>query len=392
MIPVKTQQNLLAFLLSASLLSTSLLLAVVAVFAGCEPASMMKTATAPQSLSPQSKSTQQSDKPPASKPDNRRLGLGVTEGAVGYEAAFGVAKSVGIRFIELPQQWDDVAQANGKFKSPFLEMANQVYPTFKTSVVLSLNPIDTSSLRVPKHLANRRMDDPKVIESFKKFVDFTLNGLDKTEITAISIGNEVDAYLGYDENRWKQYKNFFVAIRRHIQSQPRTKDVPVGVKITWSALVQTHIDLARVVNQYADAVMTTYYPLNSQFIARPPHTISSDLKQLIDLAEPKKVFLLETGYPSGKANGSSQTQQALFVDEMFKAWDRYQESIPLVNFIWLYDMSDDEVKQLVDYYAVKTPSFQSFLATLGLHNHEGTAKAAFRTLQKNVKQRGWVKK
>ena len=128
----------------------------------------------------------------------RLLGFGVTEGSVGYEIAFGEAKRAGIQFIELPQQWDDIESKPGVYDSPFLAMANEVYPAFDTAIVLSLNPVDTTSLRVPAYLQGKALDDAEVVAAFNNFVDFTIAGLPNTRIVAISIGNEVDGNLGDD--------------------------------------------------------------------------------------------------------------------------------------------------------------------------------------------------
>lgn len=317
----------------------------------------------------------------------RLLGFGVTEGSVGYEVAFGEAKAAGIQFVELAQQWDEVELSPGSLKSPFLKIANELYPAFDTALVLSINPIDTSSLRVPKHLAGKPFDSAEVIRGFNRFVDFVFAGLPDATIIAVSIGNEVDGWLANDAQKWSEYARFVAAVSKHIKTtQP---GIPIGAKTTWPATVVTHRSEIEVINRAADAIMATYYPLNDDFTVRPPTVVKNELSQLVKIAGDKPVFLLETGYPSGSENTSSEPQQAEFIEAVFAAWDQHADSILMVNFVWLYDMSKSDVRSMTKYYAVKTPAFASFLATLGLKTHEGRDKQAFTSLKTCADMRGW---
>lgn len=317
----------------------------------------------------------------------RLLGYGVTEGSVGYDVAFDEAKTAGIQFVELAQQWDEVSLSPGKFRSSFLKIANDFYPASNTSIVLSINPIDTSSLRVPKHLMNKPFDDTEFIREFNQFVDFIFAGLPDATIIAVSIGNEVDGWLADDAQKWTQYAHFVAAVSKHIRtSHPQ---IPIGVKTTWRAIVDTRKSEISAVNRMADAIMVTYYPLTDEFEVRPPTVVGNDLDQLVRIAGDKPVFLLETGYPSGSDNKSSERQQAEFIEAIFTAWDRHADSIRMINFVWLYDMSDSDVETMTKYYAVKSPAFASFLRTLGLKTHSGKDKQAFKSVRKQAQIRGW---
>ena len=324
------------------------------------------------------------DRPLAKRGSGQLLGLGVTEGAVGYETAFGEAKRAGIQFIELPQQWDDIEKTPGVFNSPFLEMANEVYSNFDTGIVLSLNPIDTNASRLPSHLEDKVLDDAEVISAFIKFVDFTIGKLPDAKIVAISIGNEVDGSLGSEDTKWAQYTRFFTKVREHIKA--KLPGVPVGVKTTYSAITGTQRDFISKLNSNADAVMVTYYPLDTEFMVRSPSVVDEEISNLVSLADGKPVHLLETGYPSGAANGSSEELQAEFVSNVFRVWEKHAEEIPLVNIVWLYDMSANEVATLAKYYSVETPAFVGFLGTLGLKTHSGEDKLAFSRLLKYAKE------
>lgn len=349
----------------------------IVLLSGCSDAQVPK-------VSPQHSNSEAIDVIPRGK---RLLGFGVTEGAVGYEVAFGHAKTAGIQFVELAQQWDEVEVSPGKFKSPFLKIANAFYPASDTSIVLSINPIDTSSLRIPQHLRDKSFDNEELIGSFNQFVDFVFDGLPDAKIIAVSIGNEVDGWLGDDARKWSQYARFVATVSEHIRTTH--PGIPVGVKTTWSAIVDERKSEIGAMNQLADAVMVTYYPLNNDFTVRSPNVVGNELDQLVQIAGDKPVHILEAGYPSGRDNKSSEQQQAEFIDAIFAAWDEHVDSIQMVNFVWLCDMSKAEVKAMTKYYSVKTPAFASFLATLGLLTYEGKDKQAFLRVKECAKLRGW---
>ena len=318
---------------------------------------------------------------------DRMLGMGVTEGSIGYEAAFTKARRAGVQFIELPQPWDEIEVKPGEFSSPFLKMANEVYPPVKTSLIVSINPIDTSSLRVPQRFKGVAFNDPRFIEAFNKFVDFVLDGLPDVNVLAVSIGNEVDGYLGQDQEKWEQYAEFFVAVRNHIKS--RNKRLPIGVKITLNAVTKNNRAAVELINKEADSVMVTYYPLNEEFIVKPPTSIAPEIDELIKTAKGKPVYLLETGYPSGEGNRSSPERQSEFIDAMFDTWDKHAESMPLVNFVWLCDISAEEVDVMTKYYSVDIPAFASFVGSLGMLTNDGKEKPAFNRLKRHSASRGW---
>lgn len=322
------------------------------------------------------------------KPRGQRLlGCGVTEGSIGYEAAFGHAKSVGIQFVELAQQWDEVEVSPGKFRSPFLKIANAFYAANDTSIVLSINPIDTTALRVPKHLQGKPLDSPEVIRSFIGFVDFVFEALPDLKVIAVSLGNEVDGWLAGDPKSWERYSGFVDAVSEHIRKT--RPGIPIGVKATWASIVKDRKRELEALNQRTDAVMVTYYPLNPDFTVRQPSVVGEEIDRLVKIAGGKPVLLLETGYPCGIENASSERQQAEFVEEIFTAWDRHSESLRMVNFVWLCDMSRADVAAMTKYYSVQAPAFASFLSTLGLRTHDGKAREAFLRLESSATSRGW---
>jgi len=318
---------------------------------------------------------------------NRLLGMGISEGEVGFDKAFSLAQGVGVKVIELPAFWDESEPEARQYVEGWLPIADQFYSKAGIKLAISLNPIDTNNLRLPKDLKDKSLNDPEVIERYKAFVNFAANQLRDSDIFFVAIGNEIDAYLGSSDKRWQEYTEFFIAVAPYVRE--KFLNAVIGSKITYDGVINLN-DKVRRLNNYADVVLTTYYPFKQGgFIVRDPATVHEDFKRIVDLYPDKKIYFAEIGYPSGSLNGSSETKQADFIRETFVAWDTYTDKIPFLNFQWLHDASPETVANWQKYYGLKDKSFASFLGTLGLRTYDGKEKEAFVTLGEEVKKRGW---
>ncbi len=318
---------------------------------------------------------------------DRVLGIGINEGSIGFERAFPAAQSTGMQFVELPQQWDEIEAKPGQFTNRWLDVANAYYPQVGVRLVISLNPIDTNSLRLPKDLRGNPLDHPDVIARYKRAIDYVLSRLPNATLVAFSIGNEIDGFLGGDSAKWAQYENFFRDTAAYIRKQK--SDVPVGAKVMLPSVIGDRRRQVQAVNQHADAVFVTYYPLKSNFSVKPPTVVSDDIDAVVKLYPGKPVYFLEAGYPSSSHLGSSEQRQAEFVREIFNVWDQHHKQIRAMNFIWLHDISVAEVNTYKKYYGVEAHSFGEYLGTLGLRTHNGKDKKAFNILRREAAARGW---
>ncbi len=319
--------------------------------------------------------------------DDRLLGIGVNEGSVGFEVAMRSARAAGVQVIELPQQWDDIEPRPGKYTGKWFDIANAYYPAAGIKLVISLNPIDTNSLRVPDDLRGRPLDDAKVIDRYNKAVDFVFDRTKDIDLVGFAIGNEIDGTLGFDKRKWEQYARFFKATSAHVRR--RRPGVPVGAKVMLPTLIGADATLPAFVNANADVIMATYYPLGTDFHVKDLATVGRDIGKLASLPGNKPIYLLEAGCPSSDEINSSPAKQAQFVREVFKAWDAHRSRVKLVNFIWLHDIAPAEVANYAKYYRVGTRSFSQYLGSLGMRTYDGKDKPAFKVLCKEMRKRGW---
>jgi hypothetical protein len=320
----------------------------------------------------------------------RSFGLAVGAAEDGdYDGAFGKAVAIGMNVTSLSLGWDEIESSPGVFDNPFLAIAEAYYPPSGIGVVLALSPIDTNVLRVPADLVGLPFDDPAVIARFDDMVDWVFTQIPTLELPALSIGNEVDAFLGTDAALWTQYTNFFTAVRAHIASV--RPGLNVGVKATFRGLTGAAKTFLADLDAAADSIFATYYPLANDFTVLPTTVVRTDLDALCALYPGRPIDLLEFGAPSSALLISSEAIQSLFVHALFAAWDAHAVQIPLVFFDWQTDVSPAQLAQFEAYYGSSDPNFVAYLGTLGLRTYtgSGTDKLGWTALATELLVRGW---
>ncbi|MHB1316689.1 MAG: hypothetical protein ACYCZW_02420 [Minisyncoccota bacterium] len=318
---------------------------------------------------------------------NRVLGIGISEGKIGFDKSFALAKSVGVNAIELPIFWDESEPEVKKYNEGWMPIADQFYSKSNIKINLALNPIDTNNLRLPKDLKDKPLNDPEVIERYKAFVDFAAKQFPNSDIFSVSVGNEVDVYLGSSDKKWQEYTEFFSTVAPYLRQ--KFPNAMIGSKITFDGAINM-TNKVKHFNEFTDILLTTYYPFKkNSFVVRDPVTVHDDFKHIVVMYPNKKIFFAEIGYPSGYLNESSETKQADFIRETFAAWDTYYDNIPFLDFQWLHDQSPETVVGWQKYYGLKDEKFASFLSTLGLRTYDGKDKESFVVFGEEIKKRGW---
>ena len=306
-----------------------------------------------------------------------------------FGEAFVMGQSVGMQATNISLQWDELEPSPGEYTDPdaWLQNANEFFPTQNIAISLMIGFIDTNNLRLPDYLANKPFDDPEVIERFKRLLDYVFAKIPRLELTSLSIGNEIDGYLGTDEKLWQHYTNFFREVAAYAKT--RRTNLVVGSKLGFGGLTTTAYELSRELVAASDAVMLTYYPLKPDFTVKNPDVVFDDFGSLVELFPNKPIYILEAGYPSSTLLDSSEEKQAAFVQNVFRAWDEHAARIKLIDFLWLHDIAPELVDELGNYYGLNDEKFQAYLATLGLRTFEGQDKKAFKALSEETKQRAW---
>lgn len=300
------------------------------------------------------------------------LGIAITESTSGeYDDDVNAALRAGADATSMTVFWDEADKGGEYVADPdWPAIANSYYPSKNLGLILSLPVIDTVTDRRPKDLQRLDWDDPEVIARFESYVTAILARLSDTNLVAISIGNEIDGHLDRDKD-WRAYETFFIAAKDLVHRL--RPGVPVGFTMTWQGMQG---GTGANVNAHTDAMFINYYPLDGGFHVLPPTDIAAQLDAMISVASGKPVFLTETGYPSGGC-GSSEALQLEYFQQLFAAWQSRKAAIPVVNLVWLHEISEESTNGYGGYYGLKDSCFLDYLGTLGLRSADGVNKLAF---------------
>jgi len=319
---------------------------------------------------------------------DRLLGIAVQEAqGLNYATAFAIAKDAGLDFVELSLQWDVVETSPGVFDDTWLNLANSFYPSQKTKIALNFNSIDTVKDRRPADLQGKAFNDPVVIERYNKALVHVLEKLKDSELASLAVGNEIDVFLGNNAQKYGEYSEFVKKTREFAKT--KKPELKVGAKATFDGLVGENSGKLKELEKNTDALLVTYYGINSDFTVKEPGKVIEDFDKITALYPEKEIYFLEAGYPSSEFLESSFQKQASFVNEVFKAWDKHKSQVKALNFDWMHDLSESAISQNASYYGSSDKKFTEFIGTLGFRTFDGKDKPAFKQLKAETKARAW---
>ena len=298
-----------------------------------------------------------------------------------YVGAFQMTLDAGATGQFVSFRWSELEPRRGQYNLSKLEEfrgAMQTAATYNLTQLVGLQIINTVSREVPAELVNTAWDDPAMISALEDLLDQLLPIMAQ-EVAYLSIGNEVDVYFaGGHSDELDAYQALFANLHDYVQQ--RSPHIKTGMTITASGWLGSNSQQLLDLNQQADVLITTYYPLNTDFTVQPPTAPAAAFADLVALAGSRSLILQEVGYPSATGNGSSENQQAEFIHQTLSAWRDHQNRIPFLNLFLLHDFSTALVNELVSYYGESDPRFRSYLDSLGLRHRDNTDKPAWQAV------------
>jgi len=340
------------------------------------------------------------------------LGLDIlyTTPASSYSQNLATAQALGVQVLPFSLDWDQiepdtptVCDAGSSYTDPVGSLAafNALLPDAGMAASLNIRTVNTNLLAVPASLQANAFDGGQAAIDlmacrFDRMLDFVFTQIPDLQLVSLQIGNEIDAYPGAGAvDFWSNYWGFFAQVSAYARA--KRAGLKVGITATFPGLVGTSGNpLAQgglgQINQIADLVGFTYYPLDSSGQVEDPSVVQSDFAAAVAAAPPGlPLFVLEAGYPSdGPSCGSSQAMQASFVEDLFGAWDANATRIAYVSFLRLDDTSQQDALSAAGGYGLgSSATFVAFLETLGLEQYDGGHKPALQALGEQAASRGW---
>jgi hypothetical protein len=323
----------------------------------------------------------------------RHLGLHITLAEnQDYPAAFAEARTAGIDCVPFTMQWSTLEVSGMYDPQGLLNDLNEFYGAQPVSLSLCLSPIAADRRDLPDDLMQVSFDDSVMVQRFDQLLDTVHAHLTATSLRYLLIGNEVDLYFSIHPEEWSAYATFCAAVRNHARTLWGNQ-LLVGAETTLGANLGTSYPAIAKLNASLDMVCLTYYPLSSTFTMNPVSFANNDFEQLLQQYPGKPVLMQECGYATSPLCSGSDTAQASFVRDVFKIWDRHEDQMIYLAFLWLNDLSNTQAQSESIYYGLNgtavDQAFTAYIGSLGLCDSLGAPKAGFLALQQEAEKRGW---
>ncbi len=319
-----------------------------------------------------------------------------------YEEALDLAIATGIDLPgELPFTWSKTEKRDffGRisYRDDNTLKVIEILKRKGLPVVITIAPFETANNRIPKDLKQLPYDHTKVMKRFRKFIDWVYEVTNGLDVVAIVLGNEFDVHLAFQaangNDNWDEFERMAAQTKFYVKSLDRWSSAPFALEPTYDGLTGLYWRKLRRINQLADIIGVSYYPLGENLVHEPT-ILGKHLLDLFEIYPHQKIDFYQYGYPSSPHINGSLEKQRQFIEETFKQWDMYDDKIRLITFTWLYDVEQVHIDGMSTDTLGDIPSSQAFvefLGSLGLHGKKvGSEKPAFKELNKQLQLRGWL--
>lgn len=280
-------------------------------------------------------------------------------------------------------KWEDLEPPQGERNLKALTDYLGLLPIMEADSAVTIQTIDTTNRTVPADLP-QSWDDPLMLARWDSLLNQIIPALGK-HVKYVSLGNEVDVRLLANPGELKGYKTFINRGKETIQKL--RSDLKVGVTIT-AGTIFTQPDWVMDLTREMDLLFVTYYAVGPSFKVKTPAEIQTDLNKLLAFDTGRRMVISEIGMPASEVIGGSEAKQAAFVSQVFKTFSSKGSKVPLLAWFITTDFSPPLVDLFQTYYGLKDPSFAAYLATLGLKDHTGRPRLAYKTFSQE--SQNWV--
>lgn len=301
----------------------------------------------------------------------------------------GPLNELGAEVAPIRLTWGDYESANGAFNGPDADKLKVLLSTYRASGIrpaLTISPFRQGLPHFPSDLQARieggllDMQSQEVTERFAEW----LTELWETAgvgLHSLQIGEPLHLTHSalQDAAFWSGYLVFFQVAKSHAETLWGQELVVLSSTSHDSLIDETTGPLFQGFMNTGDVVGITFQPrLLSYEIIEPEH-LSYTLESVMAYYPGRSFHLIDVAYPSSPGVFSSETKQSQAMKALFQVWDSHAATIPYVSISQLFDPPDGPVQTKIERY----------YSSLGLRNHDNTAKAAYKTLRNLAFERGW---
>lgn len=295
-------------------------------------------------------------------------------------ARFQQARDAGVNLIYISPKWNEIEDGREKYKLDNVEYQIGEAVQENIPAILHIRVIDTNQRSMPVDLMGQPFDAEETGARLDRLLDAVLPRL-KGRVKYFLVGNEVDAYFNQHPGEVRAFATLVARAAAHIRSS--VPEAQISVSTTFGGLKDAG-QLRPILDRTAFFALT-YYPMSPDFVVRDPSTVDADFPQIFAGAGSKRIFLQEVGYPTSRANGSSEEKQAEVFSRVLDQVAANSGRFIGVNFNFMSDFSDSLVESFTAYYRMPgVDRFSSFLKTLGMFDDQGRPKKSWSVFKRKV--------
>lgn len=338
----------------------------------------------------------------------RVLGVALALDDTDFPSASQTARDAGVQTASVTFAWDDIerpfdagaadagaadaaAPPPTTLFNPGLHIMNLVLADRRLEATLAIEAFDVGGSRAPADLAGRALDDPAVTARYEALLDYVFSQIRDTPITALLVAKSADVWLEAEPKRAPALAAFIGRVAAH--ARVLRPGLQVGFTVDDVGRMSAQSALLTPAWAGSDFVGIDYVPAAA--VARgtsPRATVPADFDRMAKTAPPgKPIVVTEAGYPTAAAAGpaASEDNQAVFVTEIFRAWDRNPERFSAVVFREWADATPAEASARALRRGRSDAPFLALLQSLGIRARDGRAKPGFEVLRREASARAW---
>ena len=274
---------------------------------------------------------------------NTKLGLVImpptqTPTLVEIQSAYQQAASTGIGRSNVYLTWPNIEPKEGQYNWKTSDILMGLNREQNLNVTLYFSVINDRVLGpFPNWMGKPQLD--------QKLQDKTVQTLDAVIsryyiVDYVIIGGDVDGYFRDHPNDIPDYAKFFDGVYSKLKA--KHPHVKFGNWFSLNSILnQYQTNIVGKLNQ-GDFVAYSYYPIDSTgYEQQSPEEEGKNLQKMIDLADGKKIALVEVGWSTAKSINGTKNDQVKFMKILF---DFYRKNNSQFEFLTWYRQYDRPVE------------------------------------------------
>jgi len=219
-------------------------------------------------------------------------------------------RRTGVNLFVLTVSWSRAEPSPRKYRVEDVTRTARLLRQSGATLHLDLPLVSGRKRDVPADLAQSTFDDPKLSVRLGQLLEALGGAL--ADFSTISLGYEADAYFADKPEELQAYRRLFDGAVEFLgRIAPRLR---VGVT-TAAPGESVSPEVAAELHRKSPVLFYIYAPFEREkpYWHRPPASLETDWKRLLESAKDRPIAFPEVGYSSASENGSTPEKQAEFI-------------------------------------------------------------------------------